>query len=1058
MTRKPLDRTLGAAKLVLAAALAVAVTAGRAAAASTILDRFDAVDGWTWAASEGADVKLSVVPGPSGNALKIDYDLSRGRGWVLIRKPFPIDLPANYAFSFQLKGEGPHNDFELKLVDPTGQRVWWRKQRDYSFPSEWQRVVVRRSRIEFAWGTTGADLTRLGSLEFALAANEGGKGSFLLDELAFEKREPATGERSLPTVEASFLRDGFEGARAVDGQLDTVWKSRPLPREQTLTIDLGTNVEYGGLIVDWDEDDYATTYQIETSSDGSEWAPSYRTTTGDGGRVYAYMPDAESRYVRFAMQRSSRGRGYGIREIALQPYSFSASPNDFFQAIAAEAPAGVYPRYLQGKQTYWTVVGVPGDAKEALLNTDGMLELGRGELSIEPILRTDAGPVTWAQAEITQELAEGYLPIPTVRWRAKDLALSVTALANGESGRSILYARYRVENVGTDDTPVQLFLAMRPFQVLPPWQNLNITGGVAHVQDVRFDGTSAHVNGNVVVPLTPPDRVGTASFEQGTITRYVLAGELPAQPSVYDPFGLASAAFQYNLYLAPGTASEIDVAVPFDPRGTPNEVEPRSFTKALAEASASWKRLLGRVELSVPEAGTEQVDAARSTIAYMLINRDGPALQPGSRTYQRSWIRDGAITSAALLRAGFTEEVREFIRWYATFQTADGVVPCCVDRHGPDLTPEHDSPGAFIHTLADYYRFTRDVGFVFELWPNVVKAVDYLNTLRQSQMTDSFRTPEKIDRYGLMPESISHEGYSAHAVHSYWDDFFALRGLADAAELAVVLGDDEHARRFTELRDSFRETLTASIKLTVESQNLGYVPGSVELGDYDPTSTAIALVLDLDLGSEVDHLVKITLDRYVAEVKHRFESGEWDAFSPYELRNVGALVRLGQRGEAVALLDQLLRYRRPLAWNEWAEIVWRDPDKPRFIGDMPHTWVGAGYANALRDLFAYERAADRSLVLGAGVPPAWILAEPGIAVKRMPTFYGPLAYSMSAETPTRIRVRIEPTVAVPPGDIVVHSPLDRPIRGLEANLPGVKNVDGQKLVVERLPADFVVTY
>ncbi|MBK7972732.1 MAG: hypothetical protein IPK07_05425 [Deltaproteobacteria bacterium] len=605
---------------------------------------------------------------------------------------------------------------------------------------------------------------------------------------------------------------------------------------------------------------------------------------------------------------------------------------------------------------------------------------------------------------------------------------------------------------------MQLFLAMRPFQVLPPWQNLNITGGVAHVQEVRFEGTTAHVNGNLVVPLTPPDRVGAASFEQGTITRYVLAGELLAQPSAYDPFGLASAALQYNLYLAPGTASEVDVAVPFDPRGGTSDVEPRSFSKALDEASERWRRLLGRVEIGVPAAGADHVGAARSTLAYMLINRDGPALQPGSRTYQRSWIRDGAITSAALLRAGFTEEVREFVRWYASFQTAGGVVPCCVDRHGPDLTPEHDSAGAFIHTLADYYRFTRDVGFVYELWPNVVKAVSYLNTLRQSQMTDSFRTPEKIDRYGLLPESISHEGYSAHAVHSYWDDFFALRGLADAAELAVILGDDDHARRFAELRDSFRETLAASIKQTVESQHLDYVPGSVELGDYDPTSTAIALVLDLDLGSDVDRLVSATIDRYVAEVNHRFESGDWDAFSPYELRNVDALVRLGRRADAIALLDQLLAFRRPRAWNEWAEIVWKDPDNPRFIGDMPHTWVGAGYANALRDLFAYERAADRSLVLGAGIPPAWILSEPGIAVKRMPTFYGPLTYSMTAETPSRIRVRIEPTLASPPGDIVVMSPLDRPFRGLEANQPGVRNVEGRKLVVERLPADFVVTY
>ena len=31
--------------------------------------------------------------------------------------------------------------------------------------------------------------------------------------------------------------------------------------------------------------------------------------------------------------------------------------------------------------------------------------------------------------------------------------------------------------------------------------------------------------------------------------------------------------------------------------------------------------------------------------------------------------------------------------------------------------------------------------------------------------------------FGLLPESISHEGYSSKPMHSYWDDFFALQGL-----------------------------------------------------------------------------------------------------------------------------------------------------------------------------------------------------------------------------------------------------------------------------------------
>src|SRR6202049_3294963 len=91
--------------------------------------------------------------------------------------------------------------------------------------------------------------------------------------------------------------------------------------------------------------------------------------------------------------------------------------------------------------------------------------------------------------------------------------------------------------------------------------------------------------------------------------------------------------------------------------------------------------------------------------AHIRVTRSGRALQPGPRRYTRSWIRDGAMMSAALLRMGRTEEVREFIRWDAPYQRDDGFVPCCVDREGVDWLVEHDSHGQLVALIADYYRF-----------------------------------------------------------------------------------------------------------------------------------------------------------------------------------------------------------------------------------------------------------------------------------------------------------------------------------------------------------------
>jgi hypothetical protein len=91
-----------------------------------------------------------------------------------------------------------------------------------------------------------------------------------------------------------------------------------------------------------------------------------------------------------------------------------------------------------------------------------------------------------------------------------------------------------------------------------------------------------------------------------------------------------------------------------------------------------------------------------------LINRDGSALQPGSRAYERSWSRDGALTSEALLRLGHEDAVRDFLRWYTPYQLPNGKVPCCVDARGADPVLENDSHGEFIFLVSELFGYTHD--------------------------------------------------------------------------------------------------------------------------------------------------------------------------------------------------------------------------------------------------------------------------------------------------------------------------------------------------------------
>jgi len=134
------------------------------------------------------------------------------------------------------------------------------------------------------------------------------------------------------------------------------------------------------------------------------------------------------------------------------------------------------------------------------------------------------------------------------------------------------------------------------------------------------------------------------------------------------------------------------------------------------------------VTISLPD--TDVVHALKAQVGWVLVNRNGPAIQPGTRSYARSWVRDGCLTSSALLRLGEMETVRQFIEWFAPYQFASGKSPCCVDERGADPVPEHDSSGELIYLIAEYVRLTGDRAFAEKMWPHVIAAAGYLDTLR----------------------------------------------------------------------------------------------------------------------------------------------------------------------------------------------------------------------------------------------------------------------------------------------------------------------------------------
>jgi hypothetical protein len=979
-----------------------------------------AADAWIPVAAAGVDVSLS-PPGEAG--VRMTYDFHGGSGWAGARRGASLVFPGDWTLSFRVRGTGTPNTLEIKFLDATGENVWWFRREGFLAGPEWQTIAVKKRQVTFAWGpAAGGAFPREATLEVVLSAGTGGRGFFEVEEPTLSER-PHEAALSVPRV-----------ARTPGGIL----------------LDLGGLRELSGLVVDW-QAAVPGSFTIEISSDGRTFTTARRVDHGGARRAWLHLPETEARLVRLGLPSGD----YGLPRVEVKPVDWAPTTNDFVAAVAKDAPRGLFPRAFSGEQSYWTVAGVDADTEKVLVGEDGALEPGKGSFSLEPFLFVGGRLVTWSDAAISHTLERGELPIPTVTWRVGDLSLDVTALVDGSPGAAVLRARYRVRNAGADEARARLFVAVRPFLVNPPTQFLNAPHGVSRIDTLAFRGSTLTINGTRTVDAVPaPEASGAAAFDAGPISDFLSKGELPPTGEIRDETGLASGAFAWDLEIPPSGARSVFVDVPLHAGASaPLTLSKKVFEDRLIRASQGWGEAVDRVRFRVPPFALSLVATLKSNLAYVLVNRDGPWIQPGPRAYARSWIRDGALTSAALLRLGHSAEVRDFLLAFSGKQFADGRIPCCVDARGADPVPENDSHGEFLFLAAEYFRFTGDAATLDALWPRIERTVSAIDALRRLRLTPEYDAPRNLAFRGLLPESISHEGYSDRPVHSYWDDAFARKGLADAAEIAAALGQTADARAFAAIAAAFEADLLASIGRTIEANHLDTLPASVEKHDFDPTSTT-ALLEPCGLQEKLPQKeLARTFGSYVDEARGRRDGTRpGDAYTPYELRTVGSLVRLGRRAEANEMLAFFMKDRRPADWNQWAEIVGRDARAPRFVGDMPHTWVGTDFIRSFVDFFAIERdgAGGGSLLLGAGLPEDWLRAPGGAGVEGLGTVYGPLDLSISEEA-GRVHAHIA-GVRVPPGGLSLAWPLRGVPRAATVNgRPAA--IRGREILVGEVPAE-----
>ena len=851
-------------------------------------------------------------------------------------------------------------------------------------------AVATLGGLEVYWGERASTNYRFASsldgkdwFEFCRTRHgEGGQDVFAFP--AFEARfvrwlsEDSLAERGPEIVEINLYTPEDAASAREPGRLAALGHAAvTVPEGESITVDFGAVRSPLGALIEWGET-YGTLFSTHLSDDGENFREMGRIETGDGGSDSFWWRSTTSRYFRLTVHKASAPGGAVVNELKLRILNKDRMPIGQLERAAQSGRSELYPQSLLGRQVYWTALGEFDQGEQALLDEYGDLEPRRGSPQITPLVRA-GGALHGAPgcASVSHTLAEGSLPIASVVWSAQGLELNTTAFAH--AGHAIV--EHRLANRSDAARRGALVLAVRPVQINPYWQH----GGHSPISKIAVDGDEVWVDGRLYAAFSrSPDATAVDDFDDGDVVRLIEAGPRQTARSAHSASGLASAACEFTFSLQPGESVSVNVFAPMrDGAVRPADI---GFDALRDRVHRAWREKLGPRRIVVGDR--EVSDTVEAQIALILVNATRFAFKPGPRNYDRTWIRDGAAQAHALLWSGLIDEAKRYVLWYAERIYASGLVPPILNvdgtvnrGYGSDI--EFDAQGEFVGIAAEVYRVAKDRVFLQAAYEPVVRAMRFVEAL--CGRTEALHGAESRF-HGLVAPSISHEGYSKPS-YSYWDDYFALSAWRNCQYLAQEIGDEETAGRAKAQGAAFAARLTRSIRMSAAEMETDVIPGSADREDVDPTSTSIAFEPCRVEDALPAELVAPTYDRAAQRLAAISTPGFSGNYSPYELRNVNAFVALGRNDDAIRLLEIMLESRRPSGWRVWAEVVWGDMRAPDYIGDMPHTWIAAEFATAVRRMLAREDGG--ALELFRGAPDGW-WENGGVTLNDLPTAFGVL--------------------------------------------------------------------
>jgi hypothetical protein len=629
-------------------------------------------------------------------------------------------------------------------------------------------------------------------------------------------------------------------------------------------------------------------------------------------------------------------------------------------------PRGHLPFLTNVTHRNWTAVGNPGSAWEAVVDPAGLVTMVPDGWSVDWWIGDGDNWVLPSRSHRLRQWPDG----------AGSCVRSGVELPGGGDAVAGVYAiRTRdgeyvaLEVTNRTERPLTLAFALRPYN----------PEGLAVVEDIAVTNEAIMVDGERGVVLCDrPERVAISTFHSGDCLQQLVKGiaETFRPVQTHDPAGLATASVTYPL----GPAETLRVLLPLPPTSEtrPDRDLPVLVREApsAADTAERWQRILDRgLQVRLPDDRLQQAVEANRT--YQLVLHDPGSITPGPLTYHRFWFRDAAFQVMALDRWGFHDEAADVIESFPERQRHDGFFY--------SQWHEWDANGAAILTIAEHYRLTGDLPRLTRLMPAVRRGADWIERTRHRRRDGATREP------GLLPPGVSAEHLGPYDVY-YWDNFWALRGLYDAAYLADVMGNAADAARWRAAAKQYRTAIFNSIERATRDAPRRYMPAGPHRRVDAGMIGSLVSCYPLELLDADDPLVEGT----VALIRERFTLGP-AFFQAIAHTGLGTYLTL-----QLAFVEMLSGDR--VAWERLRWLLaaamptytWPEAIHPQTgggcMGDGHHGWAAADFLSFVRLMLVRDLRDGRTAVLSM-LPPEWYGAD--VEVRDAPVYGGRLDYRLT---------------------------------------------------------------